>query len=194
MVSISGNTPDATTIAKGKVQLAGDLAGTAALPVIGPSKVTQDKVAAGFVVQAVYLASTTVDSTTTLIPADGTIPQSTEGKEFINLSITPKATTNRLFIEGKITLSSTAANDLVVALFQDSGTNAIAGSIQDMSTNEIVTIPFAYEMAAGTTSTTTFRIRGGGAIAGTTTFNGRSGTNTLGGILNSFIRITEVKV
>ena len=34
MVSLSGVTPDATTLTKGKIQLAGDLAGTAASPTV----------------------------------------------------------------------------------------------------------------------------------------------------------------
>lgn len=38
---IYGTTPDATTGTKGKIQLAGDLSGTAALPTIGAGKVTQ---------------------------------------------------------------------------------------------------------------------------------------------------------
>src|SRR5215831_9240376 len=46
-VSASGGTPpDATTSSKGIVQLAGDLAGTAAAPVVAPLAITDAKVAA----------------------------------------------------------------------------------------------------------------------------------------------------
>ena len=38
-------TPDATTLVKGKVQLAGDLSGTAAAPVVAPNAITNSKLA-----------------------------------------------------------------------------------------------------------------------------------------------------
>jgi hypothetical protein len=41
---LSSATPDATTTAKGKVQLAGDLTGTAALPIIANNKITTAKI------------------------------------------------------------------------------------------------------------------------------------------------------
>lgn len=41
---INSSIPDATTLAKGKVQLAGDLTGTAALPIIGNNKITTAKI------------------------------------------------------------------------------------------------------------------------------------------------------
>ncbi len=43
----SGSTPDADTTTKGKVQLAGDLSGTAASPAIATGAVTDTKVASG---------------------------------------------------------------------------------------------------------------------------------------------------
>ncbi|CCV01972.1 hypothetical protein IIV22A_128L [Invertebrate iridescent virus 22] len=41
----SGSTPDATTSVKGKVQLAGDLSGTASAPVVAPLSITNSKLA-----------------------------------------------------------------------------------------------------------------------------------------------------
>jgi len=55
------STGDATTSATGKIQLAGDLAGTATLPVIGNAKVTNVKVASG--IDAVKLADGSVSNT-----------------------------------------------------------------------------------------------------------------------------------
>ena len=45
-------TPDATTLSKGKIQLAGDLAGNADVPVIGNNKVTTAKILNGNVTYA----------------------------------------------------------------------------------------------------------------------------------------------
>ena len=41
---IGNSTPDATTLAKGKIQLAGDLTGTASLPIIADGKITTSKI------------------------------------------------------------------------------------------------------------------------------------------------------
>ena len=70
MPQISSPTPDATSITKGKIQLAGDLAGTAAAPVIGTAKVTPTKLATGAAASLVATAESTtstsyVDLTTT---------------------------------------------------------------------------------------------------------------------------------
>ena len=46
-------------------------------------------------------------------------------------------------------------------------------------------------MTSGTTSSITFRIRAGGNVAGTTTFNGSVGSRFFGGVYNSYIEITE---
>jgi hypothetical protein len=53
-------TPDATTSSKGIVQLAGDLGGTAALPVIGAAKVTGSKIAGSTITDANISASAAI--------------------------------------------------------------------------------------------------------------------------------------
>ena len=49
-------------------------------------------------------------------------------------------------------------------------------------------------MTAGTTSSTTFKVRAGLTSAGTTTLNGNGGNRKLGGVLNSGIWIREIQV
>jgi hypothetical protein len=56
-------TPDATTSSKGIVQLAGDLSGTAALPVIGSGKITGGKIAATTITDANISASAAIAKT-----------------------------------------------------------------------------------------------------------------------------------
>lgn len=134
-------------------------------------------------------------TTTTIIPFDDTIPQNTEGAEFMSQTITPKSASNLLVIEGAIMLNNTVVNWYIAALFQDSTANALAAytSYSGVATGAL-TIPFKYKMTAGTTSATTFKIRGGGPSAGTTTFNGQSGTRRFGAIPKSYIQVTEFKV
>lgn len=59
-------TPDATTLVKGKVQLAGDLSGTAAAPTVANQKITPSKLATG----AAYATVATSQATTTTTYTD----------------------------------------------------------------------------------------------------------------------------
>lgn len=158
--------------------------------------ITSAKMATGFPVQVVSTNYSAVATGTTIIPTDDTIPQNTEGDQYMTQAITPKATTNRLVIEATVLLSNnTGVNDMIVALFQDSTANAIAATIQTISSgNFLQNITLRHDMVAGTISSTTFKIRAGTNLAGTTTFNGAAGNRKFGGITVSNIRITEYKV
>ena len=83
---------------------------------------------------------------------------------------------------------------MIAALFQDSGAAAIAAGADRHETAGTGCVSFTYWMTAGTAVSTTFKVRGGGRDAGTTTFNGVSGTRDLGGVFSSSITITEYKV
>lgn len=157
--------------------------------------VTDTKAANGFVVQTVYTVSTAVSTGTTLIPNDDTVPQNTEGNEYMTLSITPKDATNVLIIEAMVLISSTtASNWIAVALFQDTTASALAvGQAFESSATAMQQATVFHAMTAGTASATTFKIRAGGYLAGTTTFNGNSGARRYGATTKSYIKITEVK-
>ncbi len=132
---------------------------------------------------------------TTTIPADNTIPQNTEGDEYMTRSITPRSATSILEIDVTIVLSNSATPNyqLIAALFQDSTANALAAAaIQAVAAAGIQTINFRHRMTSGTTSATTFKVRAGASVAGTTTFNGQSGGGHLGGVLASSITIKEM--
>ena len=59
--------------------------------------------------------------------------------------------------------------------------------------NSPTPVGFTHFMTAGTTSSTTFKVRAGPDTAATITFNGRDGTNRRGGgRYASFITITEI--
>ena len=158
------------------------------------SSVTSAKVATGMPVQMVYTTSSAVATGTTVIPLDDTIPQITEGTEFMTLAITPKSATNILTIRIVAMLASSVADNHVLALFQDATVNALATTSNNNQTSATArTGVLEHSMVAGTTSSTTFRFRGGGSQAGTTTFNGVSGVRIYGAITKSSIVITEYK-
>lgn len=147
--------------------------------------------------QAVYQIVTSqsgaVATGTGTIPLDDTIPQISEGNEFMTLAITPTNVNSKLEIDITIVISlSTATSTAIVALFQDSTANALAATYQAQSiATGAMTFTFKHIMTAGTTSSTTFRVRAGATGASTTTFNGLSGGRMLGGVTASRMTIKE---
>ena len=153
--------------------------------------------ATGQVVQMVRTSSSAVSTGTTQMPYDDTIPQNTEGDEYMTMAITPSSTSNRLVIivTTHLANNTSAATFLSSGLFQDSTASALAASaIYKGNNNDLMfTNTFVHEMAAGTVSSTTFKVRSGGNSASTTTFNGQNAGREFGGVVSSSITIFEVK-
>lgn len=145
------------------------------------------------VMQTVSTETGAVSSGATTIPMDDTIPQITEGNQFLSRSITPMNVNNLLKIEVVVHLASdTGTRWIIAALFQDATASALAvGFTWQLTANVVMNIKFTHWMVAGTTSATTFTVRGGVDTSGTTTFNGAGGTRRLGGAIASSITITE---
>ena len=155
-----------------------------------------DQLQDGSVVQVVNVQDGAVATGTTTLTTDDSIPQNTEGDEYMTLAITPKSTTNNLKIDVVIAhiASDTASNILTASLFQDSTADALAtASVTELTADIAQMVSFTHFMAAGTVSETTFKVRAGCNLAGTTTFNGASATRRWGGTLASSITITEIK-
>lgn len=131
---------------------------------------------------------------TTTIPLDDTIPQNTEGDEYMTLAFTPISASNTLVIEATVILGSGGGGHAIAALFKDSDANALAAGAQiSGGGGTAATVKITHTMTAGTTSAITFRIRGGHSVAGTTSFNGISGARIFGGVASSSIVIREVR-
>lgn len=151
------------------------------------------------VVQIVNTQNGTVATGTTTIPYDNTKPdQSTpEGDEYMSLSITPTNASNKLKIDVVVNGAyGNATARVIAALFQDSTALALAAACMELSaTGHTGNVKFTHYMTAGTTSSTTFKVRAGGTVAGQTfTFNGAAGSQLFGGAMASSITITEIKV
>jgi hypothetical protein len=148
---------------------------------------------AGSVLQVVNLQTGASATGTSAIPFDNTIPQITEGTQFLSLAITPISATSKLLFQITMQMSPLSAAWCSTALFQDSTTNAIAaGSAFMLTITGGVLTPLNYFMVSGTTSTTTFTVRFGGDAGQTITVNGQNGTRVLGGVCSSSITITEI--
>ena len=146
-------------------------------------------------VQVVNVMDGAVATTTTAMAHDDTIPQNTEGEEFMTLAITPTHASNKLVIEAKALCSNgTAARTSVMALFQDSTAGALAsvGHYEAAAGGQNY-LTLTHYMTTGTTSETTFKVRAG-STSGTMTFNGHSGGRMFGGVASSSITISEIRV
>ena len=147
---------------------------------------------AGKVVQMVNTQTGAVATGTTVMPLDDTIPQITEGDQYMTLNITPNNASNILFIQVVAFASSSVLARLSVALFVGSTANALAVvSLTTRSGGEPVGQALNHRMVAGGTSALTFRVRIGPGAAATTTFNGEASTRLFGGVAASSITITE---
>jgi hypothetical protein len=149
---------------------------------------------AGSVLQVKNFQTGAMNTGTTTIPIDDTIPQNTEGTEFMTLSITPKSSLNTLQITHVGSYEcGTADRNLSCALFQDDITNALAAisPYRNVSRDrEIITL--THTMVAGTTNEITFKIRVGANASSTITFNGSGGARYFGGVSASSITIMEI--
>ena len=149
---------------------------------------------AGASVQVVHYTTGAVATGTTVLPQDDTIPQNTEGDEYMSLAITPTSASNKLLIQVVLFASHGSAIWLSVALFQDAtaGALGVTSSYQTTATAGL-TVSLNHYMTSGTTSATTFKVRAGAHVAGTLSFNGQGGTRLFGGVLSSSVTITEIQ-
>lgn len=161
----------------------------------GAGEVGSPALATGVPVQMVSTNYSAVATGTTPIPLDDTLPQNTEGDQYMTQSITPKSTTNQLIIEAKVFISLGTANYHAIAgLFQDSTASALGGAATFLAVStQIGEISIRHKMTAGTTSSTALKVRAGGQLSTTSTFNGISGGRMFGGATLSNIKITEYK-
>ena len=153
------------------------------------------------IIQVVNTQTGAVATGTTTVPNDDTIPQNTEGDEYMTLAITPGNTNNKLKIEVVVFGNHTSETDgiyIIVGLFQDTTANALAAGRFIREINAVANdgyaggTSFVHYMTAGTTSSTTFKVRIGPSAATTFTFNGEESGRIFGGVMASSITITEI--
>lgn len=143
-------------------------------------------------VQNLNVTTGAVATGTTIIPLDNTIPQITEGTQFMSLAITPTSSTSILEItvvcasnESRVVL-----NHIATCLFRDAVADALATQLVVVSADRGVPAYFVHRMVAGTTAEIIFRVRIGGSDAATIGFNSYLGAQH-GGRLSSSITIKE---
>jgi hypothetical protein len=192
--SFAGNVGMGGTLSvTGNTTVGGTLGVTGAVTL--STKLATTNLATGAVVQIVNVQTGAVATGTTAIPFDDTIPQITEGDQFMTLAITPKSSSNKLKIDVIVNGASSAAGDITIALFVGTTANALAtADIFKAAANHRTNFMLTHFEAAGSTSELTFRVRAGTSGSETFTFNGHSTNRLFGGTFLSSITITEIAV
>ncbi len=115
----------------------------------------------GRLVQQVQVDYTTRTSTAATFPIDDTTPQITEGAEVFTLAITPKSTSNRLFIHAfAMLVHDTATGVGVMCLFRDAVANALATTYMfTLGTTTLIPVILNFTELAPAASATTYRVR-----------------------------------
>ena len=154
-----------------------------------------DGVEIGKVLQVVTTQTGALQTGTTLIQDDDTIPSQTSGEfgdEYVTGTITPSDNANILIIDVILQMSSGGSGRQAMALFQDTTGPALAAS--HAYENAVFTheMTLRHIMMAGTTSATTFKVRAGADNTGTTTINGESSGRLYGGVMASSMIIKEI--
>lgn len=141
-------------------------------------------------------ASTTSGTRTTIsttIPLDDTIPQNTEGDEFITVTYTPKYADSILRVTAQIAYArEDAGHTLTMALFRDSTADADATNAVLSTGVHYIPNRIEYDYTSGSTASTTFKLRVGSS-SGTAAINGTTSVSYFNGTLNSFIRVDEIR-
>jgi hypothetical protein len=149
----------------------------------------------GKLVQRVVTVNGTAGSGTTQLPFDTSQPTSSEGVDLsLDTAITPISATNKLLITVSVVTDHSVDNsEYAIALYQDSGNALEVSANANVGTGSLQNVMLVYHMTSGTTSSTTFKIRGGTAQAGRTIYWNRNATSAtyFGGYLNSYCIIDE---
>ncbi len=140
-------------------------------------------------VQTTVVTAVATGSTTT--PADDTIPQVTEGNEFLTLAITPTNASSTLHIDVVWVGSNGTGSTTTMALHEVGVANALAATGMAISGTSLMTIPLKHVVSAGSTSARTYSIRVGSSAGSTITSNGVSAARYYGGVCSSRVTITE---
>lgn len=147
----------------------------------------------GKILQVVHTPFSAVATGTTIIPLDDTIPQITEGDQYMSQAITPLSSTSTLMVDVIYLANSTVASWMTGAVFRDATAGSVGAATAYRGTATAgVTTTFSVKVTSASIALTTFYVRIGADVAGTTTFNGLSGGRLFGGVAASSIRITEI--
>lgn len=147
----------------------------------------------GHVVQIAQNVDGAVATGTTPVVNDDTIPQNTEGDQYMSQAISPASPANLLHVHASLNITHSDASGVnITAIFQDAVANALAARAHFLGSASATPHPIDVEhWMVANSSSITFKARSGNGSAGTSTFNGNGGARKLGGVIPSRMKVTE---
>jgi hypothetical protein len=160
------------------------------LQIMGPGvRKTGDRV------QILKTSTGAVATGTTVMPEDDTIPQITEGDEYMTVTLTPASIINILEMHILGMFACSVARRLISAIFQDTTAGALAVFSEEVNVGDnLTTIKAQFIRRADTVSSTVFRFRVGPHAAATLTLNGAAAARYFGGQAYSSFTVEEIFV
>lgn len=149
----------------------------------------------GASIQAARTSTGAYATGTTVMPVDDTIPQNTEGNQYMSVALTPRAAANVLRVRGCVGFYYSDMDPNSGALFADSVVDALVATCFNRGSGNLYEggKTLDYEGIAGGVATRTFKLRAGPHVAGTFSFNGHLGSRIYGGVSNSYIDVQEIQ-
>jgi hypothetical protein len=140
---------------------------------------------------ASYTANANLTGT---IPYDDTIPQSTEGVQFLSATITPKTTTNRIRVRFQGAVTAGAAGRVAIAVFSTAGgANALCTDFTTVpAASQVGHFALEFEHVPGTTAAQTYSVRIGDSLGGSYRFNGSDTARLFGGSMGATLVLDEI--
>jgi len=161
---------------------------------IGTTNLTFSEITFSPIVQRAYVDSNALQTITTQIPADDTIPQNTEGEQVFTRTITMRSLVNKIRFDWSLFVSPEAAGNVTAAIFQDAIVNALGAQMITVATaNNVGINSGSFEIVPATLSPITFNLRAGLSVAGDLNINGNVVGRLLGDIPKSSFTVTELK-
>lgn len=147
----------------------------------------------GRIAQIVTSTNTSWQTGTTILPVDGTIPQSNEGDQYVNINITPLSANSTLKISANLLITASAQTEISVALFRDSQVNAFAANLnwEQVGGGCLMHEIEAY-IPSLSTAPTTIKLRAGPRVAATVAVNGTNAGRILGGLSAVTMQVWEL--
>lgn len=146
-------------------------------------------------VQLASASSSALVTTSSAMPNDNTIPQSSEGVEFLTVAITPRYANSKLLILVNSFGDTSLSRPFSGALFLDNNSDAFyAQPVTPDPNNAGTTTPFNLMTVidAVDTSPRTYRLRMGPNAGSTLTINGINGSEVFGSISTSTMSVMEI--
>lgn len=147
----------------------------------------------GTIIQSRFILSTAHQAGTTTVPFDDTIPQITEGNEYMSLSIAPVHQCNilQVTVQGNWATNS-ASTKFIASLFRDAVASALATVWTVQNALQPIPVQIHYQGKANSTAVTSFQVRCGSDNGGATVYFNGDASRKFGGVMNSWMRIDEL--